>query len=206
MKSHPGPIPLDRLPVDSRDLAWMSDYRKDVPEAFGKIYGAYSGHVYGYLRKRLKNAGDIDELFQKVWMKFHDSRENWSPDYPLLQWIFVISRSVLIDFFRSEGIRTEPLVSAESEFGKDVFRKAVAPPSGEALEKEANEEMETIRTRLAHEGLTKEQVAVVQLRVFEEAEYDEIAKKIGKTSVSVRKIFSRAMEKLKSPKLRGIER
>ena len=174
------------------DLEWMQAYLQDDPGAFEKIYAAYSDAVYGYLVKRVSVEAERDDLFQKIWLKFHRSRTKWSSDYPILQWIFVISRSVLLDRYRE---------TASSPFGHlsgddSVLERLPAekePPS----EDSESEERSELEKEMVSQGLSADQIRVIREHVFQEEDYEDIAKRLGKSAVSVRKIFSRGMERLK---------
>jgi RNA polymerase sigma factor (sigma-70 family) len=180
--------------VLDRDELWMKAYRKDDPDAFAKIYGTYGDAVYGYLVKRVRDAEERDDLFQKIWMKFHRSRDLWSPEYPLLQWIFVIARSVILDRFRATKRTPFGALVEDSEGALSrIQAPEEAKENSSADEKEERELVEEMRRA----GLSEEQVEVVRRRIFSEEEYYQIANRIGKNAVSVRKIFSRAIEKIR---------
>lgn len=184
-----------------RDTKWMRRYLHGEVAAFDSIYEAYSDAVYGYLTKRVRVVEERDELFQKIWMKFHRSREQWTPDYPLLQWIFVISRSVLIDR-RRELTRTT--LDRADHPGEDLNRRLDGIPSERPSPEEAlleardQDEAEAMLGDLASEGLTPDQIRVVRLRAIDEEEYERIAERLGKSPENVRKIYSRAIERLRT--------
>lgn len=175
------------------DVQWMQGYLRDETDAFQKIYAEYSDAVYGYLAKRVSQEGDRDDLFQKVWMKFHRSREQWSSEYSLLQWLFVISRSVVLDRYRE--LKRSPYGKLADDV--DVLLNIPSETSAELLEAaDAVEEAEIVKG-LVREGLAPEQIIVIREYVFQEEDYKTIAQRLGKNSVSLRKGFSRAMEKLR---------
>lgn len=184
-----------------RDRAWMRGYLLDEVGSFQAIYSTYSGRVYSYLQRRLRNPDDLEEVFQKIWMKFHQSREGWSSEYPVLQWLFVISRSVLTDHFRFEARRGQGLISIESNSGKEAMNTVAAPLSADNFLADEQAERFRLEESFEKQGLSREQIEVVRMRVFEEEDYEEIAKRLGKSSVSIRKTFSRALERLRSFKL-----
>jgi len=174
-----------------RDRAWMNGYLQDQVGNFQEIYLAYSGRVYSYLRRRLRNADDLEEVFQKIWMKFHQSRKSWSPEYPILQWLFVISRSVLTDHFRFEAHRDQGLVS----LGADGVTSGASVEAG-SVEEEADKFR--LEGSFGKKGLIRGQMEVVWMHDFEEEDYVEIAQRLGKSPISIRKTFSRALKRLRS--------
>jgi RNA polymerase sigma factor (sigma-70 family) len=183
------------------DAEWMRRYLKDDASAFEAIYAAYADAVYGYLVKRVWEVEEREEAFQKIWLKFHRSRGRWSPEYPLLQWLFVISRSVLIDRYRNAA---HTALDRAEHPGESLERTLANLPSesGGPEERILEAEEERAEAELARDlrktGLSEDQIAVVSMRAIDEEEYERIAARLGKTPASVRKIYSRAIEKLKT--------
>jgi RNA polymerase sigma factor (sigma-70 family) len=177
----------------------MRRYLKDDATAFEAIYAAYADAVYGYLVKRVWEVEEREEAFQKIWLKFHRSRERWSPEYPLLQWLFVISRSVLIDRYRNAAHTALDRAEHPGEGLEKTLGNLVSEgPEERALEAESERTEAEIVGSLRENGLSEDQVAVVSMRAIDEEEYERIAARLGKTPASVRKIYSRAIEKLKA--------
>lgn len=169
----------------THDQQWMLDYINGNESAFHQIYKAYSSKVYQYLIKKCRDKEEAEEVFQKVFLKFHLSREQYDPHYPLLQWIYVITKSVLYDHYRS--------------LKKDLDYQDLTIES--FLNLSSDEVKESEREHLPEERLnqlTKEQRTVLNFKVFDELTYLEISKKINKSEVSIRKIWSRALKTLRS--------
>ena len=74
-----------------------------------QIYTEYRGRVMGYIRARVRQAADAEDLcadvFEKIQRKLGDfDREKAS----LSTWIFTITRNTVIDFFRRSRPTQEP--------------------------------------------------------------------------------------------------
>src|SRR3989338_5977637 len=64
------------LPYEEReDELLMVQYANGDEIAFQELYRRYRARAYGYLSRRVRNSGVADELFQKVFLKLHRSRE-----------------------------------------------------------------------------------------------------------------------------------
>src|SRR4051812_5099585 len=87
--------------VERSDEELLIDFAKGEIEAFEALYRRLSPKVYGYLRSRLQNAEDVDDIFQKVFAKLHSSRASYGSKYPVLQWVFVMTKSALLDHVKS---------------------------------------------------------------------------------------------------------
>jgi RNA polymerase sigma-70 factor (ECF subfamily) len=166
---------------DVSDEELMRMYLNGDLRAFENLYARHSGRVYAYLRKKLPQKEEQDEVFQKTFLKFHNSRGKFDFSYKVLQWLFVIARTSLLDHLRNRG-RQESLIENLS------------------IEKNGVESQETSEAERASEfveNLPEKQRQIVQMRAIEELSYEEIAKKLGQSEVSIRKNFSRAVKKLR---------
>ena len=83
----------------------MKIYQYKSPElaydAFEELYHRFSKKVFSYLLSKLCNHADAEDILQKVFIKVHESKHLYNDKYKFEQWIFVISRSLVMDHFRS---------------------------------------------------------------------------------------------------------
>ena len=161
---------------DVSDEELMRMYLSGDLRAFENLYTRHSGRVYAYLRKKLPQKEEQDEVFQKTFLKFHNSRRKFDFSYTVLQWLFVIARTSLLDHLRSRG-RQESLI--------------------EKISVESQDTSEAVRASEFVDKLPEKQRQIVQLRAIDELSYEEISKKLGQSEVSVRQSFSRAVKKLR---------
>ncbi len=151
--------------------------------AFERIYARYSGKILAYLQKKIQNPEERDEVFQLVFFKFHKSRRSYDPGYPLLQWLYVITRSTYLDHLKRKRRleRTTEAFKVEQEIA-DLSQNEPTPSlsEGEFLS--------------GLSGISKE---VVSQRIMDESSYEEIAMKLNMSESNVRQIFSRTLRKLR---------
>lgn len=174
------------------DVELMKAYQGGDADAFELLYQRHSGRVYGFLRKRLQKKEEVDEVFQQIFIKFHSSRHQYDPTYSLTQWIFVMAKTVLLDHWRKVNRQLDQ--PAEQSVEEDP-RAVTLSSSYEGNEAQGGGRQDQVP---GFEGLSLEQKEVIQLRVQEELDYEEIAKRIGKSQTSVRQILSRALRKLRA--------
>lgn len=84
------------------DSKLMKLYLDEDHLAFNVIYYRYKDQVYSYLNKRLIDKQHIDDIFQNIFIKFHNSKKLYNFKYPLLQWIYIISRSEFLDYLKKK--------------------------------------------------------------------------------------------------------
>ncbi len=161
------------------DHELMQAYLNADESAFAVIYNRHSGKIYAYLKKKLNNRQEADEVFQKVFLKFHQSRKNYQAEYPVLQWLYVIAQTTMIDHFRSQNrqLKIEDMPLSQND----------AP---EALNHERDVGL--------LDQLPNEQRQVLEMRIIDELSYEQIAASLNRTEVSIRQTVSRALKKLRS--------
>ncbi|MCM2323359.1 MAG: sigma-70 family RNA polymerase sigma factor [Oligoflexia bacterium] len=160
----------------------MLAYQKGEPSAFEELYRRYSGRVYGYLRNRLADRGALDDVFQAVFLKLHQSRAQYDPAFPFAPWLFTICRTVLTDSLRKTQGGEHPALA------QDAALMDAPAPALVAVEAPGLPELG---------GLAPQQREALELRYLKDASFEEIARKLGTSSANVRQLVSRAVRKLR---------
>ncbi|MCP4352089.1 MAG: sigma-70 family RNA polymerase sigma factor [Desulfobacterales bacterium] len=161
----------------------MSLYQRGDIEAFNCLYDKYKTMVYGYLIKRVNNRTDVDEIFQDVFLKLHQSRSRYKSEFPFKPWLFAVLRNSLVDYFRKKGkeYNDVPLDSLETN------------PS--TLQYEDKHKINGLLPKDA--GLNKNQRQAIELRYGEDFSFEEIAHRLETTSSNARQLVSRALKRLR---------
>lgn len=157
----------------------MAAYLEGDESAFHVLYQRYSGKIYAFLKRKLNRKESADDAFQGVFMKLHKSRDLYRKDLKFAPWIFTIAKSVAIDVMRSQNVHE----SSSSELDENSL------VASEPLEQKLDIEMLS--------GLSGEHQEVLRLRYEEDKSFEEIAKILDTNSSNVRKIVSRAVQKLR---------
>lgn len=167
--------------INASDQEVMQQYLGGDSGAFDIIYRRYSSKVYGYLKKRIRSDVDRDEIFQAIWMKFHQSRQQYNSKFLLAQWVFVIARTVMLDHVRKN--------SRAPQFEENENIESIP------AEPETEKNIDAFYDRIS--DLSHEQRQIIEMRLLSEFSYQEIAEKLGRTQMNVRQIFSRALKQLR---------
>ena len=149
--------------------------------AFDVIYHRYKEKVFGYLTRRLQDESDVREVFQNVFLKFHKSRRRYNPQYPLLKWVYTLSRSELLDHGKKKKIKTQ------------VFEEERDLKLDENSRKKSSKGIDLEDMSL----LSEQEKQAISLRYFSEMEYEEIGETLRTSGVNTRKIVSRGLAKLR---------
>lgn len=146
--------------------------------AFEELYGRYSGRVFAYLLSKLKNHADAEDLLQKVFFKIHESKHLYKEQFSFEQWLFVIARTAVLDHIRSKNRRDK---KHELFAGLDIY------PS-------VNEEELNLGFMDKLDAKDKD---LLTLKFIDELSYQEMAKLLAKSEVSLRKSVSRLISRIK---------
>lgn len=153
-----------------------------------EIYDRYSGRIYNFAFRFLKNAEAAEDATQEVFVKMLRHANQFHGDAKLSTWLFSITANWCRDYLRKADNK-----SKESE---DVL--VTLPASAEyspdrTLEQRENEQ----RVRRALATLTPEQREAILLSRYQGLSYAEIAQVAGCSEGAVKTRVFRAMETLK---------
>lgn len=160
---------------------------------FSELYDEYFDRVNRYLRCRVFNSWDADDLTAIVFIKALEKFDQYSRTSPFASWIFRIAHNAFVDFLRKN--RELPIEHEEILDGKidDTWQ-----PEQKAL---TNEEIRQLKDRL--EQLTPDQRDVLSLRYFADLKIHQVAEVLGKTESSVKMISHRGLHQLQKLYMEG---
>lgn len=170
------------------DEELMLKYQEGDEHAFGELYRRYERRIYGYLSKRLDQKSWVDDVFQTVFIKLHKSRHQYDSSYLFSQWIFVMTKTILLDFWKTTGVKTSRYFSSSLE---DLSPEQI-PTTSPVLE------TENTLPEHALAMLSSDQRMAVEHKFIDELSYNEIAKRLNRSEESVRQLVSRAIRKIRS--------
>lgn len=81
------------------------------PLAFEQAYRAYNQKVYRYFIKKTVSAVDAEDLLQNTFLKLWKYRSSLNENYLLEQHLFIIAKTVFIDYTRSLNTRKKITVA-----------------------------------------------------------------------------------------------
>jgi len=154
--------------------------------AFAKLYDHFVDRVYGFVKLRVRDVRDAEELTETVFLKAYRSLPTFEDrGVPLAAWLFRIARNEVVDFSR-RSVRAIP----------------TSPPPDEDLAAETEVEalaigrLDAERVREAVEALTPEQAEVVIARFFWGLSVTETASAVGRSEGAVKALQHRATRTL----------
>lgn len=174
--------------VQHNEYLWDLLLRAKTGEtlAFNEFFNELYTPVYRYLLIRIKHketAEDCTQItFSKVFQNIQKIEQNSSTP---LQYLFTVARNTLIDEKRKKQAET----MTEESWGTHV--------SNENTEKTVENELLFTTILETIETFEDEEKDLLTFRLLDNLSHTEIAEIIEKSDVTVRKAFSRALEKLR---------
>lgn len=165
--------------LNKTDEELMKLYVSGDAMAFEFLYNRHKDRVYTYLNRRLQDKQAVEDCFQSVFIKFHKSREKYSAEYPILAWLYTISRSEMLDLIKKRKLDT-------IEYNDDVSHE--------------NDSYSFNQTEIDLEqekSLNEKEKQAIQLRYLSDNDFDEIAKALKTSESNSRKLVSRGLQKLR---------
>lgn len=163
-------------------------YQKGDERALEELYRRYCGRIYSYLKKRLSDRNWVDDVFQQIFIKLHQTRHHYNPVYRFDQWIFVMTKTVLLDFWKTTDVKTRRYFSLPLESVPSVDM-----PISQPLIEESSLISEALMA-----SLSPDQRSAIELKFIDELSYQEMAVRLGRTEESVRQLVSRAIRKVRN--------
>lgn len=167
-------------------------YAEDDPAAFEQLYKHLAPGLERYLGRRCGNRDEVAEVMQQVFLRLHQYRRRYNPDYAAWQWVYMIARTELISWHKKKK-------KHESEHEFSDFLSQTEHSDTKTLMKDELDQ--------AFSDVDPEIRELLELKFMEERSFDEIAQVQGTKAQTLRQRSSRALKSLRERivKMRGGE-
>jgi len=87
--------------LDNDDDQWqlwgglMARAQEGNLEAYARLLADLSPLMFGYVRKRVFDSSQVEDVYQDVLMTFHKAIHTYRADRPLRPWLFVVMRNAV---------------------------------------------------------------------------------------------------------------
>jgi RNA polymerase sigma-70 factor, ECF subfamily len=176
------------LPDIAEEDRLMERARRGDKAALSTIYQDYFSPVYNFIRLRVSDQQQADDLTSDVFVKLMIAfREGKAPRQSLRGWLFRVARNVLYDHYGTGKSYTE---EALEEW---------VPASREDTDPEIAllQVMDSMRVRQAMQRLPEDQQEVLVLRFAQALSVEETADIMGKNINTVKSLQFRAVNALR---------
>ena len=87
------------------DETLMLEYAKGDAAAFETLYRRYKDAMYRYLLRQCQNPATAEELFQDIWLRIINARQNYTVKASFRTWLYQVAHNRLIDHYRRQNTR-----------------------------------------------------------------------------------------------------
>ncbi len=158
----------------------MLQYQAGEEAAFNKLYQRYHRRLYGCLRQKGWKDPELEELFQSIWIKLHQTRFHYDAQFRFAAWFFTLARNLSVDAWR----KIKPFKNSS-----DLELEKIPTP------RQGREESSEVQ--VPWDALSEEDRKSIEWRYFDEASFEEIAQRLNLSPTNVRQRISRALKKLR---------
>ncbi len=160
--------------------------RGDV-EAFGHIYDLHVDRVYSFIRSRVRDAHDAEDITETVFLKAFEAIGSYDRrGLPFAAWLFRIARNATIDFVRRSA-RTPDVVEDIGEH---------TGPAPDDVEFQVSSHLDAEQLWSAVTRLTEEQAAVIGCRFYWDMDIRTTARVLDRTEGAIKALQHRALRSL----------
>ena len=152
-----------------------------------KIYLEYKEKVFRYVRGRVRNLADAEDITSEIFFKVQTSLDSYDEAKATLStWIYTITHNAVCNYYRDESKRA--LILYENALYSDSDDGMMAEVENEILKESLAKALET---------LTEREQDIIVLYYYHEIPLQEIAVKMGITYTNAKFIKHNAIAKLK---------
>ena len=100
-------VQYDRVKAAEEDALLIQALQSNDREALGTFVQRQQGFVFGYLRSRMVDPTDADDLCQEVFLRCLAGKVRFRGDVPVRPWLLGVARNVLREHIRRNKRRKE---------------------------------------------------------------------------------------------------
>ena len=158
--------------------------KTDVME---KIYLEYKEKVFRYVRGRVRNLADAEDIASEIFLRVQTSLGSYDEEKATLStWIYTITHNAVCNYYRDESKRA--LTLDENALYSDRDDGVMAEMENEILKE---------NLAIALETLTEREQDIIVLYYYHEIPLRDIAIKMGVTYTNAKFIKHQAISKLR---------
>ena len=162
----------------------MERYAGGDVDAFEELFRRFETSTYSYFLKRTRSPERAQDLYQELFLRIHRARNSYDPARPFAPWLFRIAHRLRIDDQR-RAYRAHEVAVGDHE--------PSAPGAGSADEVADRE-----RVRHILDSLSEDERYVLVSAKVDGITYAELAVDLGKSVAAVKKMASRALQRLRA--------
>ncbi|MBC8230013.1 sigma-70 family RNA polymerase sigma factor [bacterium] len=89
----------------TEDETLIARFRDGDQDAFSKLVNKYKSLIFSYVRRKVGDSDDADDITQDVFVKAYRALPNWQPRASFQTWLYTIARNFCTDYHRVKAGR-----------------------------------------------------------------------------------------------------
>lgn len=142
-------------------------------KAFEELVEMYQKRVYMIAYGILKNEADAYDATQDVFLKVFKYIKNFNEQSSLYTWMYRITRNVSIDIYRKRK-KANSVEYGEQYKNESIYTDSIHHKVVSSIDKIQKKEL-SIKVAIAMDKLSDDHRLILQLREFEEMDYNDIS-------------------------------
>jgi RNA polymerase sigma-70 factor (ECF subfamily) len=156
---------------------------KQMSQIFDEFYQKTAHLVFRFCRKKGLSQEISEDIVQTVYMQIFNKRAKYNPEHSPLAWLYVVTRSETKDHLKAQRTYQNYL----NEFSEFLSQTDSESPSNDQ-EVDLNDYLKL---------LSPNEKMALEKRYQQDKDFSEIAIEMNLTSVNIRKLISRGIQKVK---------
>jgi len=172
---------LELLPCDS-PVALIKTTVKEK-QHIADIIKNYGARLQGFIRKRVQNSEDAEDILQEVYYQLADADRLLKPIDQMAAWLFTVARNRITDLYRKKKTVSMPEIFTETE-DEGIFTELrnLMFDDGTTPEDDYLRSLVWIELENALNELPEEQRLIFELTELKGLSFKEISKQTGITA------------------------
>ncbi len=162
-------------------------HKKQPPreDAQSRIYLDYYGKVTAYVRGKLSNPDEAEDVVSSVFLRVYERLDSFDPARASLStWIYTITHNVVVDYYRARRVHTEYAGHMDAELDQVIDES----DTNEALLEQLADALEKLKE--------KERDLIV-LHYYKGYTLKDIAEMMGMSYINAKVIHAKALTRLR---------
>jgi len=162
------------------------------PDALDRLFDRHFSEIHQIVARAVQSEHTAEDLTQEVFVKVYESLPTYDPERPLGPWLHAIARNRVRDHWRSLGRPDAAGPSLDGDERPRLLDEGAIGPLESIERDEFEDELDRAVRRLPR-GLRR----TVEMRVFAGLSFEDVARRLDRTTIAVRKRYSRALGMLR---------
>ncbi len=171
---------------EPRDVVLIARAKRGEIEAYGQIYERYLDLIFRYVRARVSDQRDAEDLTEQVFLRSFESLERYEDrGWPFSAFLYRVARNVVVDHYRLQ----------KEHFSTNDFGDLEDPAP--AMEDTLVLSERMLELQRAMQELPPDYQEVIRLRILLELPTSTVAEWMGRKEGAIRVLLYRALKSLR---------